>query len=69
MSTRLSDYNSKNHIISMLVDLDDMAEDLNENEIDFVSKMRERYEQYGENMYISGPQVDFLDNLADKHLP
>jgi hypothetical protein len=33
--------------------------------MDFVESLKEKYEQYGKNMFLSQAQLDFLERIAD----
>jgi hypothetical protein len=48
---------------TLLCDAEDMA--TTDWEMDFVSDMKEKYEQYGGQMYVTEKQVVALERIAD----
>ena len=63
MSKLLDHFDSVVEFEELLAEADEQA--VTTWQEDFVSDMKDRYEQYGTEMYLSDPQKDVLERIAN----
>lgn len=63
---RLSDHSIENHEFIMTLD-DADANAVTDIEVDFVSHVRESFEEYEQEMFLSSKQLAWLTRIAEKH--
>ena len=61
------DYQYTDEAIEILGKLEDCYEDLDNGSQNFVDDMTDRMEKWGDRMYVSERQIEWLRRLEDKH--